>query len=231
LGTWPSNTRLFKALAESGLQLECKFPPPAKLLKWLTAWAKRRHEVQLDPAAAEALIELVEPNLGLFDQELAKLAAIAGVDGTVTAELVNSAVGGWRTKTAWEMLDAAASGDAREALVQLDHLLVGGEVPIALLAQIATSLRRFAAATRLIQQAEAARRRISLREALEQAGFKSFVLGKAEAQLRQLGRVRGKQLYTWLLESDLALKGASSSGPRARLVLEQLVARMARGSG
>jgi DNA polymerase III subunit delta len=227
--SWPSNTRLFKALAESGLQIECKTPPPAKLLKWLTDWAKRRHQAKLDSAAAEALVEIVEPELGLFDQELAKLAALAG-EAPITAEIVREAVGGWRVKTTWDMLDAAANGAAAEAIVQLDRLLLAGEAPIAVLGQIASTLRRFAAATRIIENAEAERRRVSLKQALEEAGFKPFVLAKAESQLRQLGRTRAGKLYAWLLEADLALKGASSSPARARFVLEQLIARMAKQS-
>ena len=226
VGTWPSNTRLYKALAETGLNIECKFPSPARLLKWLVGWAKSEHDAQLDPAAAEAMVEIIEPELGLFEQELAKLAALAGPGGTIQPDLVHEAVGGWRTKTVWEMLDAAAAGEGREALAQLDHLLIGGEVPIAILAQISGSLRRFAAATRIIEEAEAERRRIGLRDALSEAGIKPFALGKAEAQLRQLGRARGAQLYHWLLEADLALKGASSSPARARLMLEQLIARL-----
>jgi hypothetical protein len=87
-------------------------------------------------------------------------------------------------------------------------------------------LRRFAAATHLIEQADHARRRLSLRQALEQAGFKPFLLGKAEGQLRRLGRARGSQLYHWLLAADLALKGTSSSPARARLVLESLIVRL-----
>jgi DNA polymerase III subunit delta len=228
VGTWPTNTRLYKALAEAGLQIECKFPPPAKLLKWLTGWAKSQHHAQLDPAAAEVMNELIEPELGLFDQELAKLAVLAGSGGVITPELVHDAVGGWRSKTVWEMLDAAVSGDAREGLLQLERLLAGGEAPIAVLAQISGSLRRFAAATSIIEAAEEQRRRITLRDALSEAGFKPFVLSKAEAQLRQLGRIRGAKLYRWLVDADLALKGSSSSPARARIVLEKLIARLAK---
>jgi DNA polymerase-3 subunit delta len=223
--SWPSNTRLFKALAESGLQIECKFPAPARLLKWLASQAQT-HDARLEPAAAETLVDVVEPDLGLFDQELTKLAALAGSGGTITAARVHEAVGGWRTRTTWEMLDAALAGNTAEALVQLDRLLAAGEVPIALLGQIASTLRRFAAATRLVEQAERAGRRVSLREALEEAGFKPFVLSRAEPQLRQLGRVRGSKLYRWLLEADLALKGGSSAPGRARLVLEELLVRL-----
>jgi DNA polymerase III subunit delta len=224
--TWPSTTRLYKALAESGLQIECRFPPPARLLKWLTTWSRKQHCAELDPEAAELLTETVDSDLGLFDQELAKLASLAGPDGTITAAMVAEAVGGWRAKTAWQMLDSALDGDAPGALVQLDRLLLAGEVPIALLAQISSSLRRLAAASRVVAQAEAARRSITLRQALEQAGVKPFLLGKIEPQLRKLGRARAGQLYRWLLEADLALKGSSSSPARSRLVLEQLIVRI-----
>lgn len=224
--SWPSSTRLYKALAESGLQIECRFPPPARLAKWLSTWSKRQHRAQLDADAAELLADSVEADLGLFDQELAKLAAIAGENGTITAEMVEDAVGGWRAKTAWEMLDAALDGNPRAALLQLDRLLLGGEVPIALLAQIAFSLRRLAAAARIVAQAETAGRSISLRGALQQAGVKPFLLGKIEPQLRKLGRDRALRLYRWLLEADLALKGASSAPARSRLVLEQLIVRL-----
>jgi DNA polymerase-3 subunit delta len=229
--TWAASTRLYKALAETGLQIECKFPSPARLLKWLTAHAAERYDARLDPAAAEALVEIVEPELGLFDQDLAKLSALAGKGGTITAEMVHSAVGGWRTRTTWEMLDAAANGDAARALVELDHLLGGGEVPIAILAQISSTLRRFAAAARIIVSAEQAGQRLSLRQALEEAGFKPFTLTKAEGQLRQIGRQRAGQLYDWLLEADLALKGSSSSPARARFVLERLLMKLSRQAG
>jgi DNA polymerase-3 subunit delta len=213
-------------VAETGLQVECKFPSPARLLKWLGSYSDEHYQARLEAAAAEALVETVEPELGLFDQELAKLAALAGPGGTITLAMVQSAVGGWRTRTTWEMLDAAAGGNAAQALVELDHLLSGGEVPISILAQISSTLRRFAAATQVIAQAESAGRRISLRQALEEAGFKPFTLAKAEGQLRQIGRQRASQLYHWLLEADLALKGSSSSPSRSRLVLEQLLVRL-----
>jgi DNA polymerase-3 subunit delta len=224
--TWPSTTKLYKALVESGLQIECKFPPPARALKWLASWCQERHQARLEGAAAELMLESVEPEMGLLDQELAKLAALAGPGGTITASMVRDVVGGWRAKTAWDMLDATLAGDTRTALVQLDRLLLSGEVPIALLGQISASLRRFAAATRLVEQAEGSRQPMTLRQALEQAGLKPFLLGKAEGQLRQLGRARASKLYHWLLNADLALKGTSSSPVRSRLVLEELIVRL-----
>jgi len=225
LHSLPGNTRLYKLIAAEGLLIDCRAPAPARLSKWLADWAKRRHGVRLHPAAAEMMSEIVGPELGLLDQELAKLALLAGDERKITPEMVERGVGGWRAKTTWEMLDAAMDGNVAAAMLQLDRLLSAGEQPVGLLGQISASLRRFAAATRLVLQAEAARRRVNLRGALEQAGVRSFVLQKAERQLRLLGRHRGAQLYRWLLQADLDLKGESAMPPR--LVLERLIVRLA----
>jgi DNA polymerase-3 subunit delta len=125
------------------------------------------------------------------------------------------------------MLDAALAGDAPTALAQLERLLWAGEVPIALLGQIAASLRRLAAATRLVEQRGSNKRSMSLGRALEESGVKPYFIQKTEEQLRRLGRARGAQLYGWLLQADLALKGTSSSPARSRLVLETLIVRLA----
>ncbi len=221
----PSNTRLHKSIAAQGLLVDCSAPAPARLCKWLADWAKQHHGIQISPSAAEMLVEIVGPELGLLDQELAKLALVAGDDKKITPELVGRAVGGWRAKTTWAMLDAALDGNAPEAMLQLDRLLASGEQPVGLLAQISASLRRLAAATRLVLQAEVAGRRIALRDALAQVGIRSFVVQKTEHQLRRLGRHRGSQLYQWLLEADLDLKGDSAMPPR--LILERLIVRLA----
>jgi DNA polymerase-3 subunit delta len=223
--SWPATTRLYKAIDANGLAVDCSSPVAAKLTRWLSDWAKQTHKVQLSHSAAEILVELVEPELGLLDQELAKLALLTGADKKITPELIQKYVGGWRAKTAWQMLDLALDGNVPEALRQIDRLLASGEAPIGLLGMISASLRRFAAATRLILRAEAAGRKVALGQALQQAGVKPFVLQKAEQQLRRLGRQRGSQLYRWLLETDLDLKGDSPMPPR--LVLERLVVRLA----
>ena len=83
---------------------------------------------------------------------------------------------------------------AAEALAQLDRLLHAGEHPLALVGSLSWSLRRYAAATRIFQQAERAGRKIPLREALTQAGFRDWPIGSvaaAEKRLMQLGRTAG----------------------------------------
>jgi DNA polymerase-3 subunit delta len=223
--SWPSNTRLYKAIDAHGLPIDCSALAANKLASWLGDWAKQMHKIQLPRNAADMLIEMVGSELGLLDQELAKLALMAGNDKKIMPEMIQKMVGSWRAKTTWVMLDLALDGNVAEAMRQIDRLLAAGEAPIGLLAQVSASLRRLAAATRLILQSETAGRRIGVGPALQQVGVNNFFLQKSEQQLRRLGRHRGSQLYRWLLEADLDLKGDSQIPPR--LILERLIVRLA----
>lgn len=233
--SWPGNTRLAKAIAEKGLVVECKPPSQGRntdtkrVQTWLRQRAKSHHHIQLDPEASRLLLELCGLEFGLLDQSLAKLA-VWTTEKNVDAELVKTAVGGWSTKTAWDMIDAALSGDTAAALGQWDHLLQAGENPIGVFAQISFTLRRLAAATRFYQEARDEQRPIRLGDALMQAGVRDWPSGNiqnCEKQLLRLGRVRASQLYRWLLETDLALKGSHSTAHRARWCIEDLFLRMA----
>ncbi len=237
---WPSNTRLFKSVAKRGLQIECR--PPAttggkqkhvdvgRVAQWLVGWAKSRHHVRLSKNAARLLIDLRGVEFGILDQEIAKLALYTDAKGSVSEQLVQEVTGGWQAKTAWELVDAASAGNAAEALKQLNRLLSSGEHPAALFGPISWSLRRFAAATRLYQRAERQGRRIPLAAALEEAGFHKWQrqeMQNAERQLKRMGRERASQLYRWLLDADLALKGTHSSPEMSRWVMERLLMQMA----
>ncbi|HJQ81892.1 MAG TPA: DNA polymerase III subunit delta [Lacipirellulaceae bacterium] len=225
--TWPSNTKLAKAVAASGLEIDCKSPNERQIKSWLIQQAKTKHGVRLEAAAADALFDLVPPELGVLAQEVAKLALVASENRSIDVEQVHQHTGGWRTRTTWEMIDAAADGRAADALAQLDRVIASGEKPFGLLPQMASSLRRFATATTLIEAAEADGRRLPVREALAQAGVPPFKLNEAESQMRQIARPRAKLLTQWLLAADLAMKGHNSSDERARIELERLIVRLA----
>jgi DNA polymerase-3 subunit delta len=224
--TWPANTRLAKAVGASGLAIDCKSPAESQIKRWLAARAKAEYDVRLDAAAGDLLVEMLPPELGILEQELSKLSLIVGNGGTIDANVVRENVGGWRTRTTWDLVDAVADGRAAEALSQLHRLIAAGEKPQGLLPQMAHSLRQLASATRLIEAAEKDKIRVTLRSALEQAGVPPFKLAAAERQLRPLGRERARQLTAWLLAADLAMKGYNSADARARLELERLIVRL-----
>jgi DNA polymerase-3 subunit delta len=229
--SWPSNTRLAKAVAARGLAIECKSPNERQTKSWLADRAKTIHNIRLEATAADAMLELLPPDLGLLAQELDKLALVVREKRVIDARLVREHVGGWRTRAVWDLVDDAAEGRASKALVQLDRLVSSGEKPHGILPQMASSLRKFDAAARLIEMAEAHRRPITLRDALAQAGVLPFKLSDAERQLRHIGRHRAKQLTRWLLAADLAIKGHNSADDLARIEIERLIVRLQAASG
>jgi DNA polymerase-3 subunit delta len=237
---WAANTRLYKAVDQSGLQIDCR-PPQKKgknkdidesaIARWIMSWGKSQHGIVLSSDAAQHLLDLTGAVFGLLDQNLAKLALFAQFGSKVTPDQVQEIVGGWRSKGIWDLVDAAAAGDSADALAQLDRLLHAGEHPLALVGSLSWSLRRYAAATRLFEQAERGDRKIPLRDALTQAGFRDWPIGSvaaAEKRLMQLGRHRAGKLYSWLLQLDTSLKGSHSQDDRGRWALEQLILRMAK---
>ena len=225
VGTFPSNTRLYKTVEASGRLIDCSPLGEKAIPQWLVGWSLTAHRLNCDAAAAELLVDLIGTELGLLDQELSKLALVVENGGKLTAAIVQDNVGSWRTRTTWEMLDLALAGNVPEAIRQLDMLMQAGENPVGILAQVAYSLRRLAAATQLILDAEQQSKRIPLATALEQAGIKRFVLQKSELQLKKLGRHRGAKLLNWLLKADLDLKGDSRISPR--ILIERLILKIA----
>lgn len=237
---WPATTRLYKAVDQAGLMIDCR--PPSKggkskdvdesrMVKWIAAWGKSQQNLAIGGDAAQHLLDLTGPHFGLLDANLAKLALLVPPGTKATADQVQEFIGGWRGKSIWDLVDNAVSGETAAALEHIDRLLHAGEHPLAIVGSLSWSLRRYAAATRIFQQAERAGRKLPLREALTAAGFRDWPLGelaKAEKRLIALGRHRAAKIYGWLLDLDLALKGSHSAEDRGRWALEQLLLQMAK---
>jgi len=233
LKSLPSNTRLAKAIAKHGLIVDTSIPPRANLAAWVRQWSQSRHGIQLAAATSQRLLERLANNLGQIDQALARLAAAtdpAAKKNIIPPEAVDDFAGSPQERTAWGMIDSAATGDAREAIGQLAALLDGGENPIGIGAQIAAVLRRLSAAARLLALPAGGGRPAGVEPALREAGVAAWpkALAQARESLMQLGARRARQLPSLLLDLDLALKSDASRGLRARLALERLFCKMSR---
>jgi DNA polymerase-3 subunit delta len=215
--TWPSTTRLAKLL-EGDATIQCKALPAQRLPEWCVRWAKAHHGRKLSRAAASLLLDLVGPEMGLLDLELAKLATYVGSAGEIKAEDVDKLVGSSRAETIWKIFDATGSGRTNDALAILDRLLEQGEDPIRTLGAFSKELRGLAQVARRTARGQ------SLGAAMEEAGVPFFAKQRLEQQLRRLGR-QCDRLYDWLLEVDMGLKGFSQLP--ARTLLERLVIRLA----
>lgn len=230
VGAWRSNTKLYKAIDKAGLQVDCRPPMRGKsvnakkIAKWIAQWGKRCHGVKIKPLVVEHMIDLTGVELGLLDQNLAKLALYFDSKTEISEEDINEYVGGWQTKTIWDLIDSAIQGHTGAALTQLDKLLQNGDAPIALYGQIGWSLRRFAFAFDEAHRFRRRNQRMNVDEVMNNAGFR-FPPEKKKAieQLKRIGREKGLQYYKLLLECDLALKASHSSPSRSRVALEKLI--------
>ncbi len=214
--SWKSNTRLAKAIPDAAT-IKCEAPAAYRLPGWCVKWTASRYGKQLHESAAALLVEFIGAELGVLDQELAKLSTYVGEQSQISTAEVDKLVAHGRVQTAWQMLDAVAEGKQADALETLQHLLDQGEEPIAILGAMSWQLRRLAQVARLNRQG------VSLSSAMSRAAIPPFAQKRIEPQLRQLGP-RALEIYDWLLEADLGMKGSSQLPPR--VILERLLIKL-----
>lgn len=218
--TWVSTTRLAK-MVPAAATITCKALPLTRLPEWCSRWAASRHGKELDAPAARLLVDLIGAEMGQLDQELAKLATYVGQAPRIEVGDVDQMVGRSREENTFKIFDAIGNGQTKEALDILDQLLEQGEDPLGILGAFSWQLRRLAQTGRLTQQG------LPLSLAMDQAGVPAFPVARRslELQLRHLGPRRLDQLYDWLLEANLGMKGGSQLPMRT--LLERLVIRLA----
>ena len=202
-------------VGQIGLNVECSELKGTALYRWLADAAGSEHQKKLSRDAAALMTELAGTELGLLNQELAKLAAFVGDRDSITPEDVQSLVGGWKAETTWAMTDAVRDGDTGAAIVYLDKLIAAGEAPQKILGGISFIFRRLAKAT------EVARSGTPLGAALKQAGVFPRDLNPSERYLRRIGRPKAEQILNSLLTADGNMKGRSRLPERIQL--EQLL--------
>src|SRR5262249_10457486 len=90
--TWMSTTKLAKLL-DAQATITCKAPATHRLPEWCVRWASATHGKQLTAPAAQLLVELVGPEMGLLDQEMGKLAVYVGEAKRIDQQDVDRLVG------------------------------------------------------------------------------------------------------------------------------------------
>src|SRR5438132_238019 len=150
---WPANTRLAKLL-DGDATIVCKTPAAYRLPAWCTQWASACHGKQLSSEAAKLLVDLIGAEMGLLDQELAKLAIYVGMAARIETDDVDKLVGNSRAENMWKIFDAIGAANSAEALTILDRLFEQGEEPLRILGAFSMQLRRLAQAARWSQQGQ-----------------------------------------------------------------------------
>ena len=147
--------------------------------------------------------------MGLLDQEMAKLAAYVGDAKRIDAADVDALVGDSRAENTWKIFDLIGDGQTGEALTLLDRLFDQGEDPFRL-----TGRLQVCSCGGWRRPADWSCRGRRCRRRWTRSACRRSHGEAAEKQMRRLGRRRLGQLYDWLLQIDLGLKGMSPLPPR-----------------
>lgn len=217
----PATTKLAKAVPEAS-HIVCKAPAEYRLPLWCVDWCQTQYGKKITTPAAQMLVELVGPVMGVLDQELQKLKDFVGDRPAIDIKDVDELTGRSRGANVFKILDMAGDGQQAAALKILTELFEEGEEPLKLLGALGFQLRKLARIARMHKQG------VNVDEAMSKAGVPNWPQARESArkQLMHLGRNRLDKLYDWLLELDSGMKGGNPLPER--LQLERLIVKLAK---
>lgn len=212
------NNPLLKALRSAGQVREFRPLRPGAVLQWILERAQNQG-IDISPAAARLLADLVGNNLWVLASELEKLAAYAQgrrIEGADVRALVSEA----RQVNIFAMVDAIVERRAAVALRLLRQLTTAGAEGSYLLAMVVRQYRF------IIQARELMTAGLSTQEIGQRLGVASeFVLQRILDQAQRYSLSRLKAAYRRLLETDAGVKRGHYG---EEMALELLVHDLAR---
>src|SRR5262249_657695 len=159
-------------------------PSQDKLTTWCRDWAKTAYGKSLDADAAGWLVELAGPEMGVLDQELAKLSVYVGDAQAITRDDGDRLVGRGRNADTFASFERIAGGRAGGGLAVLERLMGQGEDPLALLGVFSWQLRQLGQVNSYLRSG------LTPAAAMDRADVKPFTRWRVDALLRHLGRRR-----------------------------------------
>jgi DNA polymerase-3 subunit delta len=123
VASMPKNTRLYKAIDKRGGIVACDPPKQNELPAWIVARGKGVHQAKVNDDAARVLADLIGPDLGRLDNELAKLS-LQVEGGVIRADDISASVAFQREQAMWDLTDALTIGRSDEAVRRWRHLVV-----------------------------------------------------------------------------------------------------------
>jgi DNA polymerase-3 subunit delta len=190
---------LLKAAQVHGEKILSMLPKGAALESWISKRAKSIG-LTITPEAIVMLANYVGNQLRLLANELDKLATYAGDDGTIGVDEVRKLSPQVQEARVFDLTDALAQRNRKQALDILHDLLADGEPALRLISTITSQVRSLLLVKELAEKGQQASQIASA------TGMAPFV---AEKALRQIGKFSWPQLegaYRQLLATDAALK-------------------------
>jgi DNA polymerase-3 subunit delta len=194
-----ANNTLLKAAQAHGQIILSMLPKGAGLESWISKRAKSIG-VAISPEAASLLANYIGSQLRLLANELEKLATYVGERKTITADDVRKLSAQVQEARIFDLTDALAQRNRKQALDLLHELLVDGEPPLRLISTITSQIRTLLLAKELSQKGMRAAQIAST------IGVAPFVAEKALRQVGKFSMAQLEQAYRQLLATDAALK-------------------------
>ncbi len=196
----PSSNPLLKAAEEHGKVIQCTLPKGAALETWISKRAAGLG-VKITPEAAATLANFIGNQLRMLANELDKLATYVGPGAAITVEDVRQlSAQVHEARIIFDLTDALAQRNRKQALDLLHDLLADGEPPLRLISTITSQVRS------LLLVKELAGDGLRISQIVSATGMAPFV---AEKALRQVGKFTSSQLegiYRQLMATDADLK-------------------------
>lgn len=197
--TLEASNPLVKAAEKYGKALQHTVPKGAALESWITKRAKSIN-VAITKDATALLANFIGNNLRLLANELDKLATYVGDGGTISANDIRQLSAHVQEARIFDLTDALAQRNRKQALNILHDLLSDGEPPLKLISTITSQVRS------LLLVKELSQKGMRSAQIASTLSISPFIVEKA---LRQVGKFNMAQLenaYRQLMATDAALK-------------------------
>jgi len=190
---------LLKAAEQAGKVIQSTVPKGQALEKWIINRAKSA-QVKIAPEAATLLANFSGNHLRLLANELDKLATYAGKDATITVQDVRQLSAQVQEARIFDLTDALAQRNRKQALNILHDLLSDGEQAIALIGIIISQTRR------LILVKELAQKGMRAGQVASTLGMPPFLADKCLRQVSNFSAIQLENAYRQLMATDASLK-------------------------
>jgi len=191
------------------------FEPPkgVDLERWIIT-RFRRLDCTIQPEAARYLAAFAAGDMRRLANEIEKLATYAGPKGSVDMAALHQLTPLAQQARVFDLTDALARRERRQALIILHELLDAGEAPLSLIGMIAYQIRT------LLLVKDLAERGFRGPQIAQEAGLAPFVVDKALVQARHFSFTQLEAAHHTLVQTDGLLK---RSRLRPDLALDLLV--------
>lgn len=194
-----TSNSLLKVASEQGKIIQSTLPKGAALESWIVKRA-RSNGVTITSDAAALLANFIGNQLRLLANEIDKLATFVGDGGTISVDDVRSLSAQVQEARIFDLTDALAQRNQKQALTILHDLLTDGEPPIKLISTITTQFRS------LLLVKELSVKGMRAAQIATTIGISPFIAEKAARQVGKFTPTQLERAYRQLLATDAALK-------------------------